>query len=75
MASKEERFGESSQAGSVTLASPVNSAAWQRQPPKSISRNSQLLQGSGIHSVPRNRMKASDSSQIQRRDFQRTFSK
>ncbi len=30
------------QAGSVLAASPVNRAAWQRQPPKSVCRQSQL---------------------------------
>ena len=46
-------IGDSVQAGSVLPASPVSAKAWQRQPPKSISRNSQLLQGSFIQPVPR----------------------
>src|SRR2546427_441723 len=68
------RYGESEQAGSVTEALPVNKAAWQRQPPKSISRNSQLRHGSGIHSVPRKRLNDSESVQIHRSGFCRTFS-
>src|SRR4029077_9802627 len=68
-------FGENSQAGSVFAAFPVSNAAWQRQPPKSISRGGQLRQGSGIHSVPRNRLKLSDSRQIQSSARVRTFSK
>src|SRR5439155_23282647 len=68
------RNGESSHAGSVTVASPVSKAAWQRQPPKSISRKSQLRQGSGIHAVPRKRLKASDSLQIHLSGRDRTLS-
>src|SRR5436309_15450176 len=68
------RYGESEQAGSVTEALPVNNAAWQRHPPKSISRNSQLRQGSGIHSVPRKRLNASDSDQIHPSECSRTLS-
>ena len=45
--------------------SPVRANAWQRQPPQSISRRSQLRHGSGIQSVPRNRLKALECSQIQ----------
>ncbi len=46
-------IGDSVQAGSVLPASPVSAKAWQRQPPKSTSLNSQLLHGSGIQPVPR----------------------
>ena len=46
-------IGDSVQAGSVLPASPVSAKAWQRQPPKSTSWNSQLLHGSGIQPVPR----------------------
>src|SRR6266851_3299121 len=45
--------GDSVQAGSVLPALPVSAKAWQRQPPKSISLNSQLRHGSGIQPVPR----------------------
>ena len=38
----------------VRAASPVSWNAWQRHPPKSSSRRSQLRQGSGIQPVPRN---------------------
>ena len=68
------RWGESEQAGSVFAGSPVSRAAWHRQPPKSISRRSQLRQGSGIHAVPRNRLNASDVLQIAARGRSRTFS-
>ena len=74
-ASTTARFGENSQTGSVSAAFPVSNAAWQRQPPKSISLCGQLLHGSGIHSIPRNRLKLSDSCQIQPRSRVRTFSK
>jgi len=47
------RRGESAQTGSVAAASPVRSAAWQRQPPKSISRRGQLAHGSCIQDLPR----------------------
>src|SRR6516164_4427536 len=57
--------GDSAQAGSVLAASPVSAKAWQRQPPKSISRNSQLLHGSFIQPVPRYLLKASEFCQIQ----------
>src|SRR5438105_13175771 len=69
------RLGVSVQTGSVLAASPVSKAAWQRQPPKSISRWGQLRQGSGIHSVPRKRLKLSDSRQIQASDRLRMLSK
>ena len=54
------------QAGSATAASPAKAKAWQRQPPQSISRNSQERQGSRIQSVPRNVWKASEWSQMSR---------
>src|SRR3954465_259970 len=57
--------GDSAQAGSVLPASPVSAKAWQRQPPKSISLNSQDRHGSGIQPVPRYRLKASEFCQIQ----------
>jgi hypothetical protein len=41
--------------GSVRAAPPVNWNARRRHPPKSISRQSWLRQGSGIQSVTRNR--------------------
>src|SRR5207245_1983826 len=60
------RWGESEQTGSVAAASPVTRKAWQRQPPKSWVRRSQVRHGSGIQSSPRNRRNDEDSSQIQR---------
>src|SRR6267143_6286076 len=67
--------GDSVQAGSVLPASPVSANAWQRQPPKSTSLNSQLLHGSGIQPVPRYRLKASEFCQIQAIEcFERTDS-
>src|SRR5579862_5232180 len=66
--------GASEQTGSVAAASPASRKAWQRHPPKSSVRRSQLRQGSGIHSSPRKRWKLGDSCQIQARDFSRTFS-
>jgi hypothetical protein len=57
-------WGASVHAGSVAAADPVKKYAWQRQPPKSIERRSQLRQGSGIHPSPRNALSASDSRQI-----------
>src|SRR2546425_9246680 len=68
------RWGESEQTGSVAAASPVTRKAWQRQPPKSWVRRSQVRHGSGIQSSPRNRRNDEDSSQIQRSDFSFTFS-
>jgi hypothetical protein len=47
--------GASEHAGSVAVESPVSSRAWQRQPPKSRWRRSQLRHGSGIQSSPRKR--------------------
>src|SRR4030088_550929 len=58
-------IGDSVQAGSVLPASPVSAKAWQRQPPKSTSLNSQLLHGSGIQPVPRKRLKGSEFCQNQ----------
>ena len=59
--------------GSVRAASPVSRNAWQRHPPKSISRRPQLRQGSGIQSVPRKRWKSGDSAQIHASESLRTF--
>src|ERR1017187_5782291 len=73
-ASTSLRSGASEQTGSVALALPVSSKAWQRQPPKSSWRRSQLRHGSGIQSSPRKRRKAADSSQIQRSGRDWTFS-
>ena len=69
------RKGENLQAGSVTVGSPVSRAAWQRHPPKSSSLYSHDWQGSGIHRVPRKRLKDSDFRQIHSRLFPRIFSK
>src|ERR1700735_4672526 len=66
--------GASEHAGSVTRASPVSRKAWQRQPPKSSVRRSQLRQGSGIQSSPRNRWNEVDSCQIHFSEFSLTFS-
>ena len=41
--------------------SPVSSAAWQRQPPKSTSRRSTTTAGLGHPAVPRKRLNASES--------------
>src|SRR5579862_2505665 len=68
------RSGESRQAGSVRAGSPERIAAWQRQPPKSTPRSGQERHGSGIQSVPLNRLKASDPSQMSRSDRRRTLS-
>src|ERR671913_1721136 len=65
--------GDSSQAGSVFLGSPVSAMAWQRQPPKSASLRAQERQGSGIQSVPRKAWKAGLSDQIQARSWSRTL--
>src|SRR4051794_6295726 len=61
------RLGESEQTGSVAAGSPANNKAWQRQPPKSMERRSQDLQGSCIQSWPRNFWNAAEFSQISRR--------
>jgi hypothetical protein len=66
--------GDLAQAGSVRAASPANARAWQRQPPQSDSRSSQERQGSGIHSVPRNRWKDADFSQMSWRRRSQTLS-
>ncbi len=67
--------GAREQPGSVALASPVSRRAWQRQPPKSSVRRSQLRQGSGIHDSPRNFWNTPDSCQIHSRECSRTLSK
>src|SRR5271170_7576874 len=69
------RRGEREHAGSVAWASPVSRAAWQRQPPKSISRIGHSLHGTGIQAVPRKRLNDSDWPQIQSSGRIRTFSK
>ncbi len=56
-------------------ASPVRAKAWQRQPPKSSSRRSQLRQGSGIQSVPRNAVITGESSQIRSSGSARTLAR
>src|SRR5262245_43252709 len=56
--------GDSEQAGSVAVASPVSANAWQRQPPTSLVLRGQLRQGSAIQSVPRNALNAAPSYQI-----------
>src|SRR3984957_11374426 len=58
------RFGERVQTGSVAAASPARSRAWQRQPPKSMVRRSQVLHGACIQDSPRNFWKASLEGQI-----------
>ena len=63
------------QTGSVALASPVSKNAWQRHPPKSSARRSQLRHGSGIHCSPRKRWKAADSRHIHSSECSRTLSK
>src|SRR5262249_34541777 len=61
--------------GSALAASPVSAKAWQRQPPKSTSRRSQLRQGSRIHEVPRKALKACELFQISASGRSRTLSK
>ena len=56
--------GDLWQAGSALRASPVSASAWQRHPPQSISRRSHERQGSRIHSVPRNALKAGFDCQM-----------
>src|SRR6267154_2687824 len=75
MASTFARAGAKEQTGSVAEASPASSRAWQRQPPKSCSRRSQVLQGPCIQSSPRNFWKAAEVSQISRRLRSFTLSK
>ncbi len=53
MASTLGRCGDSEQTGSVAAASAARRKAWQRQPPKSKARRSQVLQGSCIQASPR----------------------
>ena len=67
--------GEKRQTGSVAAASPVRRSAWQRQPPKSSSwrPSGHERHGSCIQSVPRKRVNASDSFQIQSSERSRTF--
>jgi hypothetical protein len=67
-ASIRPRCGESVHTGSVSVASPRISAAWQRQPPKSMSRSGHDRQGSLIHFVPRKRFEALRFRQIQARN-------
>src|SRR3984893_7869671 len=50
-------------------APPVRANAWQRQPPKSTSRRSQLRHGSGRKSMPRKALKAGFCSQISRNEW------
>ena len=66
IASTMPRCGESEQTGSVAAASCASRKAWQRQPPKSCARRSQVRQRSGIQSSPRNFWNASEFSQISR---------
>src|ERR1700730_11241123 len=68
------RVGAREQTGSVAAASPAMSRAWQRQPPKSSSRRSQVLHGSCIQASPRNFWKAAEVSQISLRPRSFTFS-
>src|SRR5262245_4559061 len=67
--------GDSEQAGSVALAEPAMAMAWQRQPPQSTSRRSQLRQRSGIQSVPRKALNACEFSQISDSGLSLTLSK
>ena len=64
MASTLGRLGEREQTGSVAAGSPARSRAWQRQPPKSMVRRSQVLQGSCIQDSPRNFSKVAECCQI-----------
>ena len=69
--------GEKRQTGSVAAASPVRRSAWQRQPPQSSSwrPSGHERHGSCIQPVPRKRVNASDSCQIQSSERSRTFGK
>ena len=58
----------------MLAASPVSAKAWHRHPPQSSSRRSHERQGSGIQSVPRYFMNASEDSQIAFRLFSTTVS-
>src|ERR1700690_2015986 len=69
-----ECSGDSEQAGSVTLASPVRWKAWQRQPPKSIDCLSQLRHGSLIQSLPRKVSNAAEFCQISTNEDSNTLS-
>ena len=60
--------------GRCCAASPVIANAWQRQPPKSISRKAQERHGSFIQSVPRKALKASEFSQMSSSGRSRTLS-
>ena len=66
--------GDSAQAGSVAPASPASANAWQRQPPKSTCRSSQVRHGAGIQSSPRNARSAGESLQMSASGRSRTFS-
>src|SRR5205823_14629189 len=68
------RWGDSEHTGSVRPASPATRNAWQRQPPKSWVLRGHDRQGSGIQASPRNRVNASECSQIQASGCARTFS-
>ena len=50
----------------MAAASPVSAKAWQRQPPQSASRRSQLRQGSGIQAVPQGQWEASEALGLSR---------
>ena len=67
--------GENRQTGSVAAASPVRRSAWQRQPPQSSScrPSGHERHGSCIQSVPRKRVNASDSCQIQSSEWSPTL--
>ena len=66
--------GASAHAGSVAAASPASAKAWQRHPPKSMARSSQVRHGAGIQSSPRNARKPGPSDQMAASDRSRTFS-
>ena len=59
----------------MRAASPVSWNAWQRHPPKSSSRRSQVRHGSGIQSVPRNAVITGDSAQIRSSGSSRTLAR
>src|ERR1700684_3299618 len=60
------------QTGSVARAFPVKAKAWQRQPPKSISRRAQDWHGSAIQAVPRKALKAGEFAQMSASECSRT---
>src|SRR6185437_2977880 len=66
--------GASAQAGSVAAASPSKAKAWQRQPPKSVVRSSQVRQGAGIQASPRKARKPAPSFQMSPSERSRTLS-